>query len=304
MDLEVGQRLEMAFEGLKCWTSLRGWVPDKVLFVDLPQGARGRNLIRKGMACQIQFVMPDGILQFRSQVEELVLNEPPLMYLRYPRETRSQRLRSELRAKAHFRAVIRPPQGPAIHATVLNLSRGGCLVEADVRGLAIGSQVSFGAILAAHLLLVGVPCTVRRVEPSSRMGLAFGTLTEAQERALEQFLRRVAHPESPDTGNEGARRGMVGSLAAVSLLDTSQLVIASGRGYLLDVWDEPRSGRLCFDRGLLLHASVGALRGTSAFLEMLRWKKGQFFLSAVGDLPHRNVFCEWEDVMQQAAALV
>ncbi|MGQ9656022.1 MAG: flagellar brake domain-containing protein, partial [Thermodesulfobacteriota bacterium] len=72
MDFQVGQRLEIDFERLKCWTTLRGWVPDKILLVDLPRMGRGGDLIRKGMECRIRYVVPDGIRVFNSRVQEIV----------------------------------------------------------------------------------------------------------------------------------------------------------------------------------------------------------------------------------------
>ncbi len=293
--------MEIAFHDLKCWTSLRGWVPDKILFADLPAMALRKDLIRKGMACQVQYVTGDEMRRFPSRVEDVVLSDPPLIVLGYPGEVRRQRLRTELRLSTFFRGMIRACGGEATRATVVNLSRGGCLIETDGVVPAPGSQVTLGAILPNHLPFANVACVVRRVQPPAQAGLSFGALSEDQERVLEQYLRGPARRGSRHRPDEGDRRGIVGDLAALPLLDLAHLVVASTRGYLLDVWEEPRTGRLFFDGGLLLHASVGALRGTPAFLELLRWKRGQFFLSVPGESPHRNVSCGWEEVLRQVS---
>jgi c-di-GMP-binding flagellar brake protein YcgR len=290
MDFQVGHRLELDFDTLKCWTSLRGWVPDKIIFVDLPQNARRRDLIMQGMGCLVRYADQAGISTFRSKVERVVLGDPPLIYLSYPEDIQRQRLRSELRLKTFFHVRIWIETGASGQATVMDISRGGCLVGTQEFSLNKGDVVILGGILPNLSLFVDVPCHVRRVTEPSQIGLEFGELNATQEMSLEGYLS-TAHQKVSDRGRgTGASDSVVGSLQEVALDTLALSIAASGRGYLLDLWDEPRTGRLCFESGQLVHASVGSLRGAPAFLELMRWDKGQFCLSIPSEGPHRNVF--------------
>lgn len=289
MDFDVGQRLEIDFERLKCWTTLRGWVPDKILLVDLPRVGRGGDLIRKGMECRIRYVVPDGIRFFSSRVQEIVYCDPPMIYFQYPAEISRKRLRSELRVKTHFHVWLARPQGEGNRAVVVDLSRRGCLVEAVGMKLELGEELVLGGILPNHVLFAKVPCVVRRLQDHCLIGLEFGELSEEQEQNLELCLGVASRPQPEEQGESGGQ-AVIGDLQSLSLGVLAQLVGASGRAYELEVWDEPRTGKLYFDHGLLVHASVGSLKGEQAFYEMMRWAKGQFCLSPAREIPHRNVF--------------
>jgi c-di-GMP-binding flagellar brake protein YcgR len=302
VDFQVGQRLEIDFPGLKCWTTLRGWVPDKILFADLPRAARRGKLIQKGMECQVQYVVSEGIRVFRSRVEEVILSDPSFIHLRYPREVRKQRLRSDLRVRTYFHGVIWNAGGQADRATVLDISRRGCLLENDGIGLGIGEEISLGAILPNHALFAAVPSVVRRLQEPSQRGLEFSELTAEQERNLDLFLRESQRHESFPIKEEGGSRD-VGDFEKLALPLLCQLIAASGRCYRADVWDEPRTGSLYFDHGMLIHASVASLRGGPAFQEMLLWGRGQFCLSIPGELPHKNVFEGLEEFLRIPARM-
>jgi len=121
---------------------------------------------------------------------------------------------------------------------------------------------------------------------------------------VELYVRASSHPDGAADDAVGLGRGVVGDLGEVPLWNLVQLVAASGRGYVVHVWDEPRTGRLYFDRGDLIHASVGSLRGTMAFEEMMRWGRGQFCLSVAVEIPHRNVYADLEELAPQTPGAV
>ncbi len=299
VDFQIGQRLEIDLPGLKCWTTLRGWVPDKILFVDLPRAARRGKLIQKGTECQVQYVVPEGIRVFRSRVEDVILSDPSVIHLRYPQEVRKQRLRSELRVRTFFHAIIWNREGRDVGVAVLDINRRGCLLETDGMKLSMGEEIVLGAILPNHTLFANVSCVVRRVQEPFQGGLEFGELTVEQGRSLELFLRNSQRSEPWRIREEGGSRD-VGDLQKLPLPLLSQLIAASGGCYRADVWDEPRTGKLYFDRGTLIHASVGSLRGGPAFQELVRWGRGQFCLSVPAELPHKNVMEGLEELLREA----
>jgi len=140
---------------------------------------------------------------------------------------------------------------------------------------------------------------VRRLQDDTLIGLEFGELSEEQEQNLELCLS-LASRAQPEEQWESGGQAVIGDLGSLSLKVLVQLVGASGRPYELEVWDEPRTGKLYFDHGLLLHASVGSLKGEQAFYEMVRWAKGQFCLSPAREIPHRNVFHELAELLSAA----
>jgi c-di-GMP-binding flagellar brake protein YcgR len=296
MEFQVGQRLEIDFGELKCWTTLRGWVPGKVLFVDLPRGGRRRNLIREGMACRVKLVVPQAIQEFTSCVEEVVRGDPGVFHLRYPDGVREQRLRAELRVSTSFHVLFWTRNGGGRRARVVNLSPGGCLLEISGAFPEPGSGLIVTGVLPTHQLLLNVAGTVRRVQKPGSIGVGFDSLTPEQKRYVESAVRPGRRASGPEGEEEEAVRGEVGALKACPLEVLACVVAASGRGYEVDLWDEPRTGRLYFEEGQLVHARVGALAGLPAFQEAARWKRGQYCLTRARRIPHRNVSVGWEEL--------
>jgi hypothetical protein len=239
------------------------------------------------MECAVRFVVQDGVLDFQSRVEDVVLNDPALIYLRYPDGIRRQRFRGELRVDTRFDVQIWYSEGRNGRATVLNLSRGGCLLGTHGLILSAGSRLTLGCVLPNHQILMNVSCLACRIQGPELAGVEFEDLSEAQIRDLDHYMRAVRHPHEHEEITLG--RGFVGDLERMPLTVLAPSVAASGRPYVIHLWDEPRTGRLYFDRGELIHASVGAMKGGMALQEMARWVRGQFCLSVAEEIPHRNV---------------
>jgi len=290
MAFRVGQRLELDFQELKCWTTLRGWVPHRALLVDLPEPAGRKGLIQKGMPCTARWVENKEICSFRSQVVQLISGEASLICLAYPEEIQTQRLRSELRARTFFSVWITDASGKGAPATVMDLSRKGCLIESPEVSPELGETLVLWGVLPNGVLFLDVACRVRRVQPLSQLGLEFEGLNSDQERGLEDFLHSLPRSKTKPFALQEPGRKTIGDLSIVPLVYLSRAVGVSGKNYLIDVWDEPRTGKIYFHEGEVIHAVVGPLRGIPAFREMLRWKKGQFGLSVWKTPPPRNVF--------------
>lgn len=70
--------------------------------------------------------------------------------------------------------------------------------------------------------------------------------------------------------------GFAGALAIEGLPDLIQLCALSSATSALAVQHGQRQGTIWFERGLVVHAQVGATVGELAFYEILTWKDGEF----------------------------
>ncbi len=90
--------------------------------------------------------------------------------------------------------------------------------------------------------------------------------------------------------SQPAADGVSGSLSELDLADLLQVLGASRRTVRVQVaGGEGQSGELILDKGRLVHAVCGALRGAEAFFEIFCWHRGRFTLRAIDSAHERTI---------------
>lgn len=122
---------------------------------------------------------------------------------------------------------------------------------------------------------------VHRPDTSVVMATAFGSLS-MRERALQ--LGAISYIEKPIDLNALMEflqnlfhgPGFAGRIRDIDLLDYLQLICNTHKTKVVQISNRRAVGRLAFENGQLIHASVGDQVGIKAFHDMMSWQGGAF----------------------------
>ncbi len=154
---------------------------------------------------------------------------------------------------------------------------------------------------------------VRRKFPSLRVVVVTGAEDE-QFRARAYAMGIDVYIEKPKTGKEiinfvdcidslltredaGGFRGV----QSKTLVDIVQLECLTQSSAILKITTSFSEGRIWFQRGEIIDAVTGELTGQEGFMEMLRWKSGNFEI-LTSDVPRpRTIFSSYESLLMETA---
>jgi CheY-like chemotaxis protein len=202
--------------------------------------------------------------------------------------------------------LARLPSQPEIH-----------VADNGARAIALLESTTF------HLLLIDlrmpqmdgfqVLVIVRRKFPSLRV-VVMTSSEDEQFRARAYAMGIDLYMEKPKTGKEIINfvdcieslleREEMGGFRGVqskTLVDIIQLECFTQSSAILKITTSTGEGRIWLQRGDIIDAATGELSGRDAFLEMLRWKSGNFEIMP-HDLPRpRTIFSSYESLLMETA---
>jgi DNA-binding response OmpR family regulator len=202
--------------------------------------------------------------------------------------------------------LARLPSQPEIHTA-----------DSGARAMALLESTSFNLLLVdlrmPQMDGFQVLLLVRRKFPSLRVVVVTGAEDE-QFRARAYAMGIDLYMEKPKTGKEIINfvdcieslleREELGGFRGVqskTLVDIVQLECFTQSSAILKVTTSTGEGRIWVQRGEIIDAATGDLSGREAFLEMLRWKSGNFEIAA-SDLPRpRTIFSSYESLLMETA---
>jgi hypothetical protein len=185
------------------------------------------------------------------------------------------------------------------HPAVLRLIRHvvGVAHRAD-RWVGVCGEMASDIVLVPLLLGLGidelssaallVPRIKRAVQP-----LDIAALTQK----IHELVSKGIQPASP----EARREGLTGKLEEFSLPDIVQILSLGLKTAKVEVDGEGGNGMLYIQSGNIVHAAAGKLRGPQAFLELMRWKKGQFCIIHSQITDDINVTTDTSNLLFKAA---
>lgn len=94
--------------------------------------------------------------------------------------------------------------------------------------------------------------------------------------------------------------GFSGAISVQTLPDVVQLYILSSATGMLGVLHGSDDGRIWFDRGAIVHATAGGLRGDDAFYEIMMWSGGEFRMRAGARTPERTISSDWQGLLMES----
>lgn len=205
--------------------------------------------------------------------------------------------------------LARLPSQPEIH-TADNGSRAIALLESDAFNLLL-VDLRMPQMDGFQVLAI-----VRRKFPSLRV-VVMTAAEDEQFRARAYAMGIDLYMEKPKTGKEiinfvdcieslleREEQGGFRGVQSKTLVDIIQLECLTQSSAILKITTATGEGRIWVQRGEIIDAATGELSGREAFLEMLRWKSGNFEILP-SDIPRpRTIFSSYESLLMETAQTI
>ena len=179
----------------KFTTYFRGHKTKQYLIMDNPITGGKPVPVPDGSPVVVRFIHEGSIVGFRSMVICQSLAPSPLVFLRFPQEVESTRLRKSERYPVSIDCVCSGKRLSGMvegfpRSTVLNLSEGGCMVEAG-ESYDKGTFVLLTVFLPEQGRVDDVEAEVKRVDKKGdrfMLGLAFADLLDPGYEEIRAYL--------------------------------------------------------------------------------------------------------------------
>jgi CheY-like chemotaxis protein len=202
--------------------------------------------------------------------------------------------------------LARLPSQPEIH-TADNGPRAIALLESEPFNLLL-VDLRMPQMDGFQVLAV-----VRRKFPALRV-VVMTSAEDEQFRARAYAMGIDLYMEKPKTGKEiinfvdcieslleREEQGGFRGVQSKTLIDIIQLECLTQSSAILKITTATGEGRIWVQRGEIIDAATGDLAGREAFLEMLRWKTGNFEILP-SDIPRpRTIFSSYESLLMETA---
>lgn len=139
-------------------------------------------------------------------------------------------------------------------------------------------------------------------EPSRRFGNEVEYIT--RPLSIEQLtlsIRNLLLETAPAVVAEEVR-GLTGTLEDFNLIDIIQILSLGLKTAKVEITHGRETGMLFLLRGKIVYASAGSLRGPDAFFELIRWKKGFFYIMHGHSIDEVNVTVDTMHLLMDACS--
>jgi CheY-like chemotaxis protein len=205
--------------------------------------------------------------------------------------------------------LARLPSQPEIH-TADNGARAIALLESEPFNLLL-VDLRMPTMDGFQVLAI-----VRRKFPALRV-VVMTAAEDEQFRARAYAMGIDLYIEKPKTGKEiinfvdcieslleREEQGGFRGVQSKTLVDIVQLECLTQSSAILKITTAADEGRIWVQRGEIIDAATGELSGKEAFLEMLRWKTGNFEILP-SDIPRpRTIFSSYESLLMETAQTI
>jgi len=205
--------------------------------------------------------------------------------------------------------LARLPSQPEIH-TADNGARAIALLESEAFNLLLVD------LRMPHMDGFQVLAIVRRKFPALRVVVMTGAEDE-QFRARAYAMGIDLYVQKPKTGKEiinfvdcieslleHEEQGGFRGVQSKTLVDIIQLECLTQSSAILKITTATGEGRIWVQRGEIIDAATGEFSGREAFLEMLRWRSGNFEILP-SDIPRpRTIFSSYESLLMETAQTI
>jgi DNA-binding response OmpR family regulator len=202
--------------------------------------------------------------------------------------------------------LARLPSQPEIH-TADNGARAIALLESEPFNLLL-VDLRMPQMDGFQVLAI-----VRRKFPALRV-VVMTAVEDEQFRARAYAMGIDLYMEKPRTGKEiinfvdcieslleREEQGGFRGVQSKTLIDIIQLECLTQSSAILKISTATAEGRIWVQRGEIIDAATGELSGREAFLEMLRWKTGNFEILPSDTPRPRTIFSSYESLLMETA---
>lgn len=144
--------------------------------------------------------------------------------------------------------------------------------------------------------------------PNREPARSFGNEVEYITRPLsiEQLtgaIRNLLLETAPAVVTEEVH-GLTGTLEDFNLIDIIQILSLGLKTAKVEITHGRETGMLFLLRGKIVYASAGSLRGPDAFFELIRWKKGFFYIMHGHSIDEVNVTVDTMHLLMDACSVM
>lgn len=118
-------------------------------------------------------------------------------------------------------------------------------------------------------------------------------------RLIEQ-MRAALGAEQAGQGNDE----FSATLRNVTPMDILQFKCLAGDTTVIEFCSGGRGGEIHLDRGEIVHARAGGLKGTKAVTEIVSWKRGKVTEHPAEPNAERTINCSWQALLMETAQLL
>lgn len=182
---------------------VRGWDEGRFVLTDMPDHKNAIETFKVGTGWVARSILGGKAYGFETEVIKTQFAPKPLVFFRYPDSIEALAIRKHKRLNTFVIGSISSvaETGEAldsVECVVRDLSRGGCLVEADI-DLSVGDKVLLTFVLPNGERVESIPGQVRNTRPSEEKRFTGGVMFSEdadQKRAVDSFFDRTVGEES------------------------------------------------------------------------------------------------------------
>ncbi len=201
--LAVGARVHLQPAGARSAdryeVQVRGWDVGRFILTDMPNEKKAVETFKVGTEWVARSILFGKAYGFRTEVIRAQFDPRPLVFFRYPDAIEALRIRKHERISTFVIGSLSSLDETGkmldtVECVVRDLSRGGCLTEADI-DLSVGDKVALTFVLPNGERVEGIPAQVRNARPSEEKRFTGGVMFSEdaeQKRIVDSFFDRTA----------------------------------------------------------------------------------------------------------------
>jgi hypothetical protein len=181
---------------------VHGWEEDRFILADMPSVEGAAETFKVGTDWVARYVLSGKAFGFKMELIKVLFTPKPLIFFRYPDRIETFSIRKHKRISTFMVGSLSrlSGEGEAADATecvIRDLSRGGCLIEANAR-LSVGDNVTLSFVLPNGERLENIPAEVRNARSSGEESFEGGVMFSedaVQTRIVDSFFEHIADTE-------------------------------------------------------------------------------------------------------------
>jgi hypothetical protein len=205
--LAVGARIHLQPAGVRTAdryeVAVRGWDVGRFILTDMPNEKKVVETFKVGTEWVARSILRGKAYGFRTEIIRVQFDPRPLVFLRYPESIEALAIRKHQRINTFIIASLSRLEESGtvldtVECVVRDLSRGGCLAEADI-DLSVGDKVALTFVLPNGERVEGIPAQVRNTRPSDEKRFTGGVMFSEdadQKRIVDAFFDRMSGGQS------------------------------------------------------------------------------------------------------------
>jgi len=183
--------------------AVRGWDEGRFILTDMPDGKGAVKTFQVGTEWVARSILVGKAYGFKTEVTRTQFDPKPLVFFRYPDSIEALAIRKHQRVNTFVIGSLSSvaQEGgvrDSVECIVRDLSRGGCLVEADL-DLSVGDKILLTFVLPNGEIVESIPGQVRNVRRSEEKRFTGGVMFSEdadQKRAVDAFFDRMVAQRS------------------------------------------------------------------------------------------------------------